>query len=163
MRKSTIALSAVLALLTLLAALFLLGGTLKAEVTTAIDSAANQPRAYAAILDLMDRGDAPQVFSEPLPGDPSDCRLEDVNIALTNPGLIPAEWVSVAVTGAPGDVAVYAVTGEGETVPGRGALTVNLKLAARAGGSGERVYRVQYYVFGMKRSVTVAGGFGGRA
>ena len=66
-----------------------------------------------------------------------------------------AEWVSVSVEGAPGDVAVYAVTGEGDTVPGRSTGSVNLKIVSRSDGSRERVYHVEYYVFGMRRRVSV--------
>ena len=155
MHRSTMALAGVLGFLTLLAILFLVGGTLSARVEAATAGAAEYPEAWAAVRDELSVGGAPQVFGEALPEDAAACRLEDVTLWLYNPGLISAEWVSVSVEGAPGDVAVYAVTGEGDTVPGRSTGSVNLKIVSRSDGSRERVYHVEYYVFGMRRRVSV--------
>ena len=158
MRKSTLVLATVLAALALAAALFLICGTLRAEVTVTAASAADYPAIWSEIERAMAADAVAQAFSEPLPQDPAACRLEDVTITFFNPGLIPAEWVSVSTSGAPGDVAVYSVANEGADVPGRGTASVSLKMIARADGTGERAYRAQYYVFGLKRSITVKAG-----
>ena len=154
MQRSTIALASVLALLAVLAVAFLWGGTLSARVEAATALASDYPEAYTAVRDELTVGGAPQLFSRPLPDDPALCRLEDVTLTLYNPGLIAAEWVSVSVEGADGDVAVYAVTGEGDTVYARSAGTLNLKIVACADGQRDRVYHVEYYVFGMRRRVS---------
>lgn len=156
MRKMTLILGCVFILMLTCAGLFLLGGTLSAQLTQATASAADYPDAFAAIRQAVASGGAPQLFDAALPDDPAACRLEDVTITLSNRGLIDAEWISVFVDGAPGDIAVYAVTGEGGTIPGRSTASVNLKVVSLANSTGRRAYRVQYYVYGMKRTVTVA-------
>lgn len=156
MRKSTIILISVFALLLLCAALFLLGGTLSAEVSAVTAPADKYPRAFASIQQILRSDAAPQRFSDALPADAAACRLEDVTLTLTNHGLMDAEWVSVSVEPAPGDIAVYSITGEGDTIPARGRGTVNLKLIASASETGARTYRIEYYVYGMKRVITEA-------
>ena len=51
-------------------------------------------------------------------------------------------------------MAVYSLTGEGSDVPGRSTATVNLKLLTAA-GSASRTVTIQYYVFGLTRTVSV--------
>ena len=157
MRKSTMILGTVFLILAMAAALFLVGGTLSARVDVMTASGAEYPKAYASIQGVL-RAGAPQLFSEGLPEDPAACRLEDVTITLSNRGLFPAEWISVSVDVAPGDIAVYSITGEGSTVYGRSAGTVNLKLVSLASQSGQRAYHIQYYVYGMKRQIDVTTG-----
>ena len=157
MRKSTMILGTVFLILAMAAALFLVGGALSAKVDVMTASGAEYPKAFASIQGVLQTG-APQLFSNPLPEDPAACRLEDVTITLSNRGLFPAEWISVSVDGAPGDIAVYSITGEGSTVYGRSAGTVNLKLVSLAAQSGSRAYRIQYYVYGMKRHIDVTTG-----
>ena len=153
MHKSTMALGGALILLTLTAVLFLAGGTLSARMERVTANAADYPSAFAAIREVVDSGGAPQSLGESLPEDPARCRLEDVTLSLYNPGLVSAEWVSVTVQPLPGDVAVYSVTGEGDTVPARSTGTVNLKLVSASGAGEIRTYIIEYYVFGMKRTV----------
>ena len=155
MGKSTMILGAVLALLVMAAGLFLMGGTLSAKLDVMTATGSDYPKAYASIVRIVESDTAVQRFSEPLPADPAGCRLEDVTITLNNRGLFDAEWVSVSVDGAPGDIAVYSIAGEGGTIPARGTGTVNLKLVSNAGGTGTRTYRLQYYVYGMKRTISV--------
>jgi len=154
MRRSTALLAGTLVLLLALAALFLAGGTLSARLEATTASAADYPKAFSAIREVLGSGAAPQVFAGALP-QAEACRLEDVTITLRNNGLFPAEWLYVQAEPAPGDIAVYSITGEGGGVAARSTGTINLKLVADARGSGERAYRIQYYVFGMKRSITV--------
>ena len=158
MHRSTIALASALALLALLAVAFLAGGTLSARVEAATALASDYPEAFAAVREQLAVGGAPQTFAQPLPDDPALCRLEDVRIALYNPGLVPAEWVSVSVEGAAGDVAVYAVAGEGDTVYARSAGSVNLKIVSRSDGGRDRTYWVEYYVFGLRRRIAAREG-----
>lgn len=154
MRKSTVLLGTVFLILAMLTVLFLTGGTLSARLSVMTANAAEYPRAYASIQGVLASG-APQVFFQTLPEDPADCRLEDVTITLSNRGLIPAEWISVNVEGAPGDVALYSITGEGSTIGGRSVGTLNVKLVSLADSAPDRTYHIQYYVFGLKRSIEV--------
>lgn len=155
MRRSTMILGGIFALLLICATVFLLGGTLSASLETVTAGAGDYPNAYAAIARIVNADAAPQRFDAPLPDDPAACRLEDVTITLQNRGLFDAEWVSVSVAGAEGDIAVYSISGEGGTVPARGSNTLNLKLISAAGGAGRRTYRIQYYVYGMKRQINL--------
>lgn len=155
MAKSTIILGTVFGLLLAMAVLFLAGGTLSAELSVSTATGAEHPGAYASIADIVSGGVAFQYFGEALPTDPAACRMEDVNLKLQNHGLLDAEWASVTVEGGSGDIAVYSITGEGDTVPALGEKTLNLKLISTTNAARERVYHVQYYVYGMKREITV--------
>jgi len=155
MPKSTLVLGIVFALLVTLAGLFLLGGTLSAQVEAVTASASDYPAALESIRAIVEGGQAPQYFDEPLPADAAQCQLENVTITLSNRGLIDAEWLSVTVDGAPGDIAVYSISGESDTVAARTLGTLNLKLISLKSGAGSRVYHVEYYVYGMKRTLAV--------
>ena len=155
MGKSTIILGTVFGLLLALTVLFFVGGTLSAELTAATATGAEYPGAYASIAGIVADGTAFQRFSEPMPPDPAACRLEDVTLRLQNHGLLDAEWLSVKVDGGPGDIAVYSITGEGGAVPALGEAPVNLKIASTVRGTRERTYHIIYYVYGLKRQITV--------
>ena len=158
MRKSTALLASALALMLALAALFVIGGTLSARLSAASAGATEHPQAFRAIRRMLAAGAAPQRFDEAALDKDGDYRLEDVTVTLINRGLIDAEWLYVQVEGAPGDIAVYSISGEGGTVPARGTAALNVKLISHKDGGGPRVYHIQYYVYGMKRSIDVRQG-----
>ena len=156
MRKLTVLLAVVLLLLLGFAAWFYLGGTLRAQVYIQTAQATDYPEAFKAIRALLDSGSAPQALGgEGLSEDPSAYTLADVTVKLTNRGLFPAEWLDVSIVGAPGDIAVYALTGEGNDIAPRDSGQVNLKLITTARPDAERDILIQYYVHGMKRAITV--------
>ena len=156
MRKLTILLAIVLALLLGFAGWFYLGGTLRSEVAVQSARAADYPEAFGAIRSLVTGGTAPQVLGgSALSEDPSPYTLMDINVTLTNRGLFPAEWLHITVEGVPGDIAVYAITGEGSDVAPRDSATINLKLVTTAAADAPRRIVIQYYVHGMKREITV--------
>ena len=156
MRKLPALLILVLVLLAGFAAWFYLGGTLRAPVAIQTAKAGDYPEAYGAIRELLASGSAPQSFmSTDLPEDPTGFTLVDANIHLTNRGMFPAEWLDIRAEAAPGDIAVYALTGEGGDVAARDSATVNLKWIPTAPADAERVIHIQYYVYGMKREITV--------
>lgn len=156
MRKLTILLAIVLALLLGFAGWFYLGGTLRSEVAVQSARAADYPEAFGAIRSLVTGGTAPQVLGgSALSEDPSPYTLIDINVTLTNRGLFPAEWLHITVEGVPGDIAVYAITGEGSDVAPRDSATINLKLVTTAAADAPRRIVIQYYVHGMKREITV--------
>ena len=105
---------------------------------------------------LLEGGAAPQVLDGgSLSEDPSPYTLMDINVTLTNRGMFPAEWLHITAVGAPGDIAVYAITGEGSDVAPRDSATVNLKLVTTAPADAPRSILIQYYVHGVKREITV--------
>ena len=156
MRKLTILLAIVLVLLLGFAGWFYLGGTLRGELSVQTARAADYPEAFGAIRSVLEGGVAPQVLDGGgLSEDPSPYTLMDINLTLANRGLFPAEWLHIQLEGAPGDIAVYAVTGEGSDVAPRDSATVNLKLVTTAATDAPRSILIQYYVHGMKREITV--------
>ena len=119
-------------------------------------NAADYPEAYGSIRSLLESGSAPQTFEGAALGEEAArYTLVDVNLRLTNRGLFPAEWLDIRAEAAQGDIAVYALTGEGSDVPARDSATVNLKLITTAPADAMRDIRIQYYVYGMKRTITV--------
>ena len=104
----------------------------------------------------MAAGSAPQSFgSAELTKDPSAYTLVDINVTLANRGLFPAEWLDIRAEAVPGDIAVYALRGEGGNIAARDTGTVNLKLITTAAADAVRKITIQYYVHGMKREITV--------
>ena len=69
--------------------------------------------------------------------------------------LFPAEWLDARAVPVPGDIAVYSLSGVGSDVDARGVGQANLKLVTTADPAVQRFFEVQYYVYGMKRSLTV--------
>ena len=156
MRKLTAALSLLLLILLGIAAWFYLGGTLRSQVTAQSARAADYPEAFGAVRSLVEGGAAPQILrGGGLSVDPSPYTLVDINVTLTNRGMFPAEWLHITAVGAPGDIAVYAVTGEGSDVAPRDSATINLKLVTTASPAAPRRIVIQYYVHGMKREISI--------
>lgn len=134
---------------------FFFAGELDPTVTRITARADEHPEAFASIRNVVLSDAAPQVFSyEEIKG-AGNYGLVDVNISLANRGLFPAEWLNITVNGAPGDVAVYSLTGQGSDVPARSASSINFKLISRASEDAPRSATIQYYVFGISRTITV--------
>ena len=106
---------------------------------------------------MLASGSAPQQFTGDIPQSADGCTLVDVTISLTNSGLLPAEWLDVAITAQPGDIAVYSLTGEGSDVPARSSGQINLKLITAESAAAPHTITLRYYVFGMPRTLTVTG------
>ncbi len=156
MRKLTAVLATVLFLMLCLAGAFWFGGTLRASPLIRTARASDYPEAFGSIRELLASGSAIQALSgDAVSEDPSAYTLVDITVALTNRGLFPAEWLDITTRGAPGDIAVYAVTGEGSDIPARDSGQVNLKLITTARADVSRDVIIQYYVHGMKRTITV--------
>ena len=156
MRKLTALLATVFLLMLGFVAWFYFGGTLRAQVYIQTADAADYPEAYSAIRSLLASGSAPQQFGDAaLPEDPSGYTLADITVTLSNRGLFPAEWLDIRAEALPGDIAVYALTGEGGDIAPRDSGRVNLKLITTARADAVRAIRIQYYVHGMKREITV--------
>ena len=145
----------ILVLMLAFVAFFFAGGTLTASAGSISAAAADYPEAFDAIRSVISTDTAPQLLSNEALGDAADYTLVDVNITLSNRGIFDAEWLNIQLEGAPGDVAVYSLTGEGLDVPARSSAQVNLKLLTRAPANATRRITIQYYVYGISRSVHV--------
>ena len=157
MKKLNVFLLIVLLVLIALLILVLAGSHLGAEAHIITASASEHPDAFSSIRSVLASGSAPQQFTGDIPQSADGCTLVDVTISLTNAGLLPAEWLDVAVTAQPGDIAVYSLTGEGSDIPARSTGQINLKLITAESAETPHTITLRYYVFGMPRTLTVTG------
>lgn len=136
-------------------AFFYAGSGLQAQVSSITANAAEYPEAFASIQNVISTGTAPQLFTADPLDDPANYTLVDVSMTLSNRGIFDAEWLNIQVEGVTGDVAVYSLTGDGTDIPARTAGQVNLKLITRAPEDSIRNISIQYYVYGISRTITV--------
>ena len=134
-------------------AFFYTGGTLKAQVNSITVGAAEYPDAFESIRSVVASGAAPRQFSQDALDDPANYSLVDVTINLTNRGIFAAEWLNVQLEPVTGDVAVYSLSGDGVDVSARSTAQVNLKLVTRAPAGSVRTVSIQYYVYGVSRTI----------
>lgn len=155
MKPFNVVLCLILVLLLAFGAFFYAGSALRADVSSITASAADYPEAFASIENVLASNTAPQIFSTDPLDDAANYSLVDVSVTLTNRGVFDAEWLNIQLGGVTGDVAVYSLTGDGSDVPARSSAQINLKLITRAPASMHRELTIQYYVYGISRSVTV--------
>lgn len=155
MKPATVVLSLILILMLAFGAFFYTGGTLKAQVTSITANAAEHPEAFESIKTVIASGSAPQLFSTDPLGDSSNYSLVDVSISLTNRGIFDAEWLNIQMQGVTGDIAVYSLTGDGTDVTARNSSQVNLKLVTCAPAGSPRSISIQYYVYGISRTIEI--------
>lgn len=134
-------------------AFFYTGGTLKAQVNSITADAAEYPDAFESIRSVVASGAAPRQFSQDALDDPANYSLVDVTINLTNRGIFAAEWLNVQLGPVTGDVAVYSLSGDGVDVSARSTAQINLKLVTRAPAGSVRTVSIQYYVYGVSRTI----------
>ena len=155
MRTLTVFLSLTLILMLSFCAFFYAGGTLHAEVSCITAPASEYPDAFSAVREVLAAGSAPIPFSGANLDDASAYSLLDVNIILSNRGIFDAEWLNIQAQGADGDIAVYSLTGDGTDVSARSTGQVNLKYVTRATTSIPRTVTIQYYVYGISRTIEI--------
>ena len=155
MKPSTVILALILIVIIAFGAFFYAGGTLQAEVNCISANAGDHPDAFASIQNVLSSNSAPQLFSADPLGDAANYSLLDISIGLTNRGIFDAEWLNIQLTGVTGDVAVYSLTGDGTDIAARSGGQVNLKLVTRAPVNNPRSVSIQYYVYGISRTITV--------
>ncbi len=155
MKPSTVILSLILIVIIAFCAFFYAGGTLQPELNCISASAGDHPEAFASIANVLSSDSAPQLFSTDPLGDAANYSLLDISVNLTNRGIFDAEWLNIQLKGVTGDVAVYSLTGDGTDIAARSSGQVNLKLVTRAPVDSPRSISIQYYVFGISRTITV--------
>lgn len=155
LKPSTLILSLILIVMLAFGLFFYTGGTLQAQVSCISASAADHPDAFASIENVLSSDSAPQLFTTDPLDDASNYSLLDVSITLKNRGIFDAEWLNIQLTGVTGDVAVYSLTGDGADVSARSSSQINLKLVTRAPADSPRSVSIQYYVYGISRTINV--------
>lgn len=155
MKPATTIFSLILILILAFCLFFYSGGTLLAQVSSLNADAAEYPDAFESIRSILSTDTAPQTFSGDTLDDASNFRLVDVNISLTNRGIFDAEWLNIQLSPAVGDVAVYSISGNGTDVAARSTGQINLKLITRAPADSRRSVSIQYYVYGISRTIKV--------
>jgi len=155
LKPATVIFSLILILILAFCAFFYTGGTLQAQAGSLTASAAEYPEAFNSIRSIVSTGTAAQVFSGDALDDPANYSLVDVNISLTNRGIFDAEWLNIQMQGVTGDIAVYSLSGDGTDVGARSTGQVNLKLITRAPAGSRRSVSIQYYVYGISRTIKV--------
>lgn len=156
MKKATIILGIIFILLIGFIAYFFIGGALNVQIKTITASAADYPDAFNSIVSVLESGSAPQYFSTANLGSADQYTLIDVTLSLKNPGIFSADWLDIQVQGVTGDVAVYSLTGIGTSIDSRSDGQINLKLITSADPKAIRTYDIQYYVYGMKRHLSLS-------
>ncbi len=155
MKPITAVLSLILVLMLAFCAFFYVGGTLQANATCISANAAEYPEAFESIRAVIERNAAPQRFSTDPLDDAANYSLVDITVSLHNRGLFDAEWLNIQLTGVTGDIAVYSLTGDGADIAARSTGQINLKLITRAGQQAARSLSIQYYVYGISRTINV--------
>ena len=155
MKPVTVLLSLILILMLAFGAFFYTGGILQAQVTSITAGAAEHIDAFNSIRSVLTAGSAPQLFSTDALDDAANYSLVDLSIILTNRGIFDAEWLNIQLQGVTGDIAVYSLTGDGTDVAARSSSQINLKLITRAPAGSPRSVSIQYYVYGVSRTIEI--------
>lgn len=157
MKAVTLALAAIAILLAALIGFFFIGGTLRAQAVVLTAEAQQTPEVFETVNEVLAGGIAPQVFDDSPLEDAAQYVLSDVTVTFKNGGLFNAEWLHAQVVPGEGDVAVYSVSDDSLDVAAHSSAQFNLKMISRAGEPGAgRTLEVEYYVLGMRRTVSVA-------
>lgn len=149
MKALSIVLAVVAACLLALIAVFWFGGALEAEV--AIAPAITGDEALAAVEDAQN-GLALHTYASI--DETRDCALTDITVTFANSGLFDAEWLTCSLVPGAGDVALYAQSDIKLDVEARSQAQLTLRVLTQGDGAG-RALDVEYYVLGMRRTMTV--------
>ena len=149
MKALSIVLAVVAACLLALIAVFWFGGALEAEV--AIAPAITGDEALAAVEDAQN-GLALHTYASI--DETRDCALTDITVTFANSGLFDAEWLTCSLVPGAGDVALYAQSDIKLDVEARSQAQLTLRVLTQGDGAG-RALNVEYYVLGMRRTMTV--------
>lgn len=155
MRKMTLILSLILILMLAFCAAFYVGGTLRASVTRTDAPASAYPQEFELVRSTIEGSGAYELYSDDELADARDYTLVAVDVALTNVGLFEAEWLNVQPQPLAGDVALYYLEGDTADVPSRETVSVRLKFLTRAPADAPRKLSIQYYVYGISRTLTI--------
>lgn len=156
MKALTISLSVIAVLLIALIAVFLTGVTLGADASVIALPATQDPLGFAAAMEIVQEGAAPAVFA-PLEGESAaGYTVAEATVTFRNSGFFDAEWLTFQVSPAGGDLAVWSQSADKLDVPARSQATLTLSFLSNADSpAAGRTLEVEYYVLGMRRTMSV--------
>lgn len=155
MRKTTLILSLILGLMLAVCTIYYTGGTLRASVSRTDAPASDYPNEFMLVQSILEGAGANELYSDEPLDDAAKYTLVALSVTLSNVGLFDAEWLNVQLQPLEGDVAVYYMEGDTTDVPSRGTGGVRLKLITRASANAPRKLSIQYYVYGISRTITL--------
>jgi len=154
MRRFPTFLCTVFCLCALFTIYFFLGGTLVGDAAIMSAPASEYPEAFSVIDRMVQQGACPQATGTEALGDSSAYTLIDCSLDLSNWGIFDAQWLEIELIGAPGDTAVYSITGYGDDIGRFSTGNVNLKIITTTPDS-PRSIRIGYYILSMHRHITI--------
>ena len=156
MKVLSIVLSVIAALLIALIAVFLIGGSLGAEVSMEALPGTQDLLGFAAALESVELETASAVYAPLDSLEASDYTVSDLTVTFKNNGFLDAEWLTFDFVPGAGEVALCTQSAAKLDVAAHGEAKLALKLLSRAEASGAgRALNVEYYVLGMRRTMTV--------
>ena len=156
MKVLSIVLSVIAALLIALIAVFFIGAALDADVSVATLPAAQDALGFAAAVESVQLESAPAIYETLESVAAADYAVTDITVTFHNKGFFAAEWLTFEFIPATGDVALCTQSADRLDLPARSEAQLTFSLLSKEGASGaERALNVEYYVLGMRRTMTV--------
>ena len=141
MKVLSIVLSVIAALLIALIAVFFIGAALDADVSVATLPATQDALGFAAAVESVAA---------------ADYEVTDITVTFHNKGLFAAEWLTFEFIPATGDVALCTQSADRLDLPARSEAQLTFSLLSKESASDAgRALNVEYYVLGMRRTMTV--------
>ena len=156
MKVLSIVLSVIAALLIALIAVFFIGAALDADVSVATLPAAQDALGFAAAVESVQLESAPAIYETLESVAAADYAVTDITVTFHNKGFFAAEWLTFEFIPATGDVALCTQSADRLDLPARSEAQLTFSLLSKEGASGaRRALNVEYYVLGMRRTMTV--------
>ena len=156
MKVLSIVLSVIAALLIALIAVFFIGAALDADVSVATLPAAQDALGFAAAVESVQLESAPAIYETLESVAAADYAVTDITVTFHNKGFFAAEWLTFEFIPATGDVALCTQSADRLDLPARSEAQLTFSLLSKEGASGAgRSLNVEYYVLGMRRTMTV--------
>ena len=156
MKVLSIVLSVIAALLIALIAVFFIGAALDADVSVATLPATQDALGFAAAVESVQLESAPAIYETLESVAAADYAVTDITVTFHNKGFFAAEWLTFEFIPATGDVALCTQSADRLDLPARSEAQLTFSLLSKEGASGaRRALNVEYYVLGMRRTMTV--------
>ena len=156
MKALSIVLSVIAALLIALIAVFFIGAALDADVSVATLPAAQDALGFAAAVESVQLESAPAIYETLESVAAADYAVTDITVTFHNKGFFAAEWLTFEFIPATGDMALCTQSADRLDLPARSEAQLTFSLLSKEGASDAgRALNVEYYVLGMRRTMTV--------
>ena len=159
MKVLSIVLSVIAALLIALIAVFFIGAALDADVSVATLPATQDALGFAAAVESVQLESAPAIYETLESVAAADYAVTDITVTFHNKGFFAAEWLTFEFIPATGDVALCTQSADRLDLPARSEAQLTFSLLSKESASDAgRALNVEYYVLGMRRTMTVPRG-----